>query len=110
MRRMPPGQLRCWAVTLLSEGTRVILNSLVPMLFVQSVSRSIAFYAELGFNVGNSFTPADSEASWAWLQSGDANLMITRASHSVDGTQQAVIFAFIAKMFNRSGRRFNKWA
>ncbi len=63
------------------------------MLFVQSVSRSIAFYAKLGFNVGNSFTPAaDSESSWAWLHSGGANLMITRASHPVDATQQAVIF------------------
>src|SRR6266516_1154217 len=68
------------------------------MLFVQSVSRSIAFYAKLGFNVGNSFTPAaDSESSWAWLHSGGANLMITRASHPVDATQQAVIFCLYCK-------------
>ena len=69
------------------------LNSLVPMIFAQSVSRSIDFYAKLGFGVGNSFTPpGDSEPSWAWLQSGGANLMVARASHPVDASQQAVIF------------------
>jgi catechol 2,3-dioxygenase-like lactoylglutathione lyase family enzyme len=69
------------------------LDSLVPMVFVQSVSQSIAFYAKLGFDVGHSFTPpGDAEPSWAWLRSGGANLMITRASHPVDASQQAVIF------------------
>jgi hypothetical protein len=63
------------------------------MIFVQSVSRSIAFYATLGFEVGKSFTPAgNAEPSWAWLQSGGASLMITQASHPVDASQQAVIF------------------
>lgn len=69
------------------------LNSLVPMMFVQSVPRSIDFYAKLGFGVGNSLTPSGhSEPSWAWLESGGANLMITRASHPIDASQQAVIF------------------
>ena len=69
------------------------LNSLVAMIFVRSVSRSISFYAKLGFDVGNSFTPpGDSEPSWAWLESGGASLMITRASHPIEASQQAVIF------------------
>lgn len=69
------------------------LNLLVPMIFVQSVSRSIDFYAKLGFDIGNSFTPpGDSEPSWAWLQTRGANLMVARASHAVDASQQAVIF------------------
>lgn len=63
------------------------------MIFVQSVSRSISFYAKLGFDVGNSFTPpGDSEPSWAWLESSGANLMLTRASHPINASQQAVIF------------------
>src|SRR3954468_21599182 len=63
------------------------------MIFVQSVSRSMAFYAKLGFEVANSFTPpGDGEPSWAWLQSAGANLMVTRASHPIDASQQAVIF------------------
>lgn len=69
------------------------LNSLVPMIFVQSLSRPIAFYAKLGFDVANSFTsPGESEPSWAWLESGGASLMVTRASHPIDASQQAVIF------------------
>ncbi|HEU4436973.1 MAG TPA: VOC family protein [candidate division Zixibacteria bacterium] len=69
------------------------LHSLVPMAHVASVPHSIEFYKKLGFEVGNTFTPSDQkEPSWAWLRSGGAHLMVTRASESVDARAQAVLF------------------
>lgn len=69
------------------------VRSLVPMAHVQDVPRSIAFYADLGFVVRNTFVPpGQSAAAWAWLDSGQASLMVTRASGPVDAAQQAVLF------------------
>lgn len=68
------------------------LCSLVPMLFVQSVPRSIEFYAKLGFEVGNTFTPeAQPEPTWAWLTSGGAHVMFAKASHPVNAALQGLI-------------------
>ncbi|MCI0405645.1 MAG: VOC family protein [candidate division Zixibacteria bacterium] len=61
------------------------LASLVPMLHVKSVPRSVEFYKKMGFEVGNTFTPSgQKEPSWAWLKSGGAHLMVTRADGPVD--------------------------
>ena len=69
------------------------LRSLVPMAFVQSVRRSIAFYAKLGFEAGNTHTPeGGDEPVWAWLQSGGAHIMLARASEPVEPGKQAVLF------------------
>lgn len=66
---------------------------LVAMTFVADVARSIAFYERLGFTLENSVTPPDSTApSWAWLDSGDAHLMVARASEPVVPEQQTVLF------------------
>ena len=66
---------------------------LVPMAFVADVARSIAFYSTLGFGVGDTFTPPDAEAPvWAWLESGDAQIMVAKASDPVIAEQQAVLF------------------
>jgi predicted enzyme related to lactoylglutathione lyase len=68
------------------------IASLVPMLFVNSVNNSIAFYSLLGFDVGNTFKPPDqSEPTWAWMRSGGANLMVARASHPVVAEEQGLI-------------------
>jgi catechol 2,3-dioxygenase-like lactoylglutathione lyase family enzyme len=68
-------------------------RQLVPMAFVADVDRSIAFYRHLGFEVGNTFAPSDaSKTSWAWLHSGDAQLMLAVASEPVVPEQQAVLF------------------
>jgi hypothetical protein len=69
------------------------VKQLVPMAFVADVSRSIAFYAHLGFTVGNTFTPPDATMpSWAWLKSSGAHLMVSKASEPVIPEQQAVLF------------------
>ncbi|MGH8003458.1 MAG: VOC family protein [Limisphaerales bacterium] len=71
----------------------VPLDSLVPLVHVKSVPRSIEFYKKFGFAVGNTFTPPDQkEPSWAWLKSGGAHLMVTRAGEPVDARAQSVIF------------------
>jgi catechol 2,3-dioxygenase-like lactoylglutathione lyase family enzyme len=68
-------------------------KQLVPMAFVAEVERSISFYRHLGFEVGDTFAPAGATTpSWAWLQSGDAQLMLAKASHPVVAEQQAVLF------------------
>lgn len=65
-------------------------QSLVPLIFVADVERSIAFYRQLGFVVENTFAcEGETRPSWAWLQSGAAALMLAaesvqaRAKHTV---------------------------
>ena len=59
----------------------ITTRQLVPMASVADVERSITFYAHLGFEVRNTFTPQDAtKLSWAWLQSGFAQLMVSTAS------------------------------
>ncbi len=70
-----------------------MIRALVPLSYVRSVSRSIEFYAKLGFQVGNTFTPEGApEPAWAWLESDRASLMVARASEPVIASQQAVLF------------------
>ena len=69
------------------------VSSLVALAHVESVSTSIAFYRHLGFEVRNTHVPDGApEPVWAWLASGAANLMVTRADGPVDREQQAVLF------------------
>lgn len=68
-------------------------RQLVPMMYVADVERSIAFYKHLGFEVGNTFTPEDeTKPSWAWLQSGDAQLMLAAAADAIIASKQQVMF------------------
>jgi hypothetical protein len=63
------------------------------MAHVRSVSASIAFYALLGFEVENTFVPAEREdPSWASLGSDRARLMLSKADEPVVASQHAVLF------------------
>jgi catechol 2,3-dioxygenase-like lactoylglutathione lyase family enzyme len=67
-------------------------QSLVPMLSVADVERSIEFYSHLGFEVGNTFAAeGETKPAWAWLQSDDAQLMLSAASESASA-KHAVLF------------------
>jgi catechol 2,3-dioxygenase-like lactoylglutathione lyase family enzyme len=67
--------------------------SLVPMAYVRSVERSIAFYRLLGFEEGNRHTPeGQAEPAWAWLKAGGAQLMVSAATEPVEPEKQAVLF------------------
>lgn len=68
-------------------------RSITGMAHVQDMPASIAFYEKIGFRVaGNFVPPAQTEPSWAWLESGGASLMITQASEPVVAAQQTVLF------------------
>jgi hypothetical protein len=66
------------------------LRRLVPLARVASVPASLAFYAKLGFDLVNAL--GGDEPHWAWLRSGQADLMIERATLPVVSEQQAVLF------------------
>ena len=71
------------------------VRKLTPMACVVSVPRAIAFYEQLGFNAGNTFTPTDAdEPSWAWLECGDVHLMVTTHSEPVSHGKHTVLFYF----------------
>ena len=73
-------------------------RSLVAFAHVADVERSIRFYADLGFEVGNRVQSDDvqpgggSVTVWAWLHSDKANLMVGLAEDPVDPAKQAVLF------------------
>jgi predicted enzyme related to lactoylglutathione lyase len=74
-------------------------KSLVPMLSVADIERSIVFYGHLGFEVANTFAcEGETKPSWAWLQSGDAALMLAAAEFESDPTaaKHTVLFYFYA--------------
>jgi catechol 2,3-dioxygenase-like lactoylglutathione lyase family enzyme len=68
-------------------------RNLTPFAHVRDVEASIAFYRLLGFEVADTFTPAGASVpSWVWLSSGEAHLMIAKATAPVVAEQQAVFF------------------
>ncbi|HKG47581.1 MAG TPA: VOC family protein [Pyrinomonadaceae bacterium] len=68
-------------------------QKLVPMVYVVDLERSIAFYGLLGFEVGNTFTPeGETKPTWAWLQSGDAQLMLAPSPDPIIASRQGVMF------------------
>ncbi|HKV34983.1 MAG TPA: VOC family protein [Pyrinomonadaceae bacterium] len=69
------------------------IRQLVPMVSVADVERSMEFYGQLGFEVGNTFTPERATGpTWAWLYSDRAQLMLTAAEEPVVADQQRVLF------------------
>ena len=68
-------------------------RQLVPIISVADIESSIEFYRHLGFEVGNTFSPAGAtKPSWAWLHSGDAQLMLAAESEPIVVDQRAVLF------------------
>ena len=72
-----------------------MITSLVPMLSVADVERSIEFYSHLGFEVGNTFAAeGGTKPSWAWLQSGDAQLMLSGASEPTTAKHTVLFYVY----------------
>jgi hypothetical protein len=71
------------------------LDSLVPLASVADVSRSIEFYARLGFEVLHSYKPED-RILWVWLRSGNAHVMLGTADEPVIPSKQGVLFYLYA--------------
>jgi catechol 2,3-dioxygenase-like lactoylglutathione lyase family enzyme len=67
------------------------VSDLVPFAHVADVDRSVAFYERLGFEMLHEFVPGDRRV-WAFLERGDARLMVAEADEAVDPAAQAVLF------------------
>ena len=71
----------------------VAIRRLTPMATVASVPRSIEFYEQIGFTVGNTFTPSGADdPAWAWLECGDVHLMVTTHSDAISKGPHTVLF------------------
>lgn len=68
------------------------VHTLIPMAHVADVEASLAFYANLGFVPINVLRDAHAAMRWAMLRSGNAAIMLARASGPIDAEQQAVLF------------------
>jgi catechol 2,3-dioxygenase-like lactoylglutathione lyase family enzyme len=71
------------------------LRQLVPLVHVADVARSIEFYRQLGFEVKNT-VPGDGQLQWAWLENGQADLMIARSARPMNPGAQDVLFYLYA--------------
>jgi hypothetical protein len=67
-----------------------------PAHTVVTPGRSIAFYELLGFEL-NDTHEHDGRLDWAALESGDAQLMLARASAPIERNRQAVLFYLYAE-------------
>src|ERR1041385_3635959 len=72
-----------------------MITSLVPMLSVADVERSIEFYSHLGFEVGNTFAcEGETKPSWAWLQAGNAQLMLSAAAEPAAAKHTVLFYVY----------------
>jgi len=68
--------------------TSTPVHELVPLLYVEDIQRSLAFYRDkLGFAMSQSWEP-DGELAWCRLERGGAALMLQQACEE-DGPPQA---------------------
>jgi catechol 2,3-dioxygenase-like lactoylglutathione lyase family enzyme len=67
------------------------VSDLVPFAHVADADRSVAFYERLGFAVLHEVA-TDGRRIWAWLERGDARLMVAAADGAFDPHAQGIIF------------------
>jgi hypothetical protein len=70
---------------------RDAVSDLVPFARVADVDRSVALYERLGFEMRNDHVSEDRRV-WAFLERGDARLMVAGTDEPVDRGVQAVLF------------------
>lgn len=67
------------------------------MVHVEDVDLSVRFYSLLGYAVQSRFSGVDGCTNWVMLTSGNARLMLARASGPVVAEDQAVLFYMYSK-------------
>ena len=73
------------------------IRELVPLLFVQDLTRSLAFYQQLGFNLSGTWEP-DGKLSWCRLGRAESALMLQQAEEEdgpAEGRGRGVRLFFI---------------
>ncbi len=86
--------------------SRTRVRRIVAMIQVESVEQSAAFYGHLGFKIDNTFLPPGAELlSWAWLESGEAQLMLTRAAAPDVSVSPRVVFYLYVDRVEETRRR-----
>ena len=71
-------------------------RELVPLMFVQDITRALAFYQQLGFGITASWEP-DGKRSWCRLERGSAAIMLQQAEEEdgpPEGRGRGVEFFF----------------
>ena len=71
------------------------IRSVVAMVPVTDMKRSIAFYERLGFAVSSDFVPPGSAApSWAWLDAQGGMLMLSVSKEPIANGARAVLYLY----------------
>ncbi len=77
-----------------TTATEVDFKSVVALIHVSEVERSIDFYLRLGFELGNEpLRSSQGAATFAWLHRGQASqIMLTLAGRPLNPSPQSVMF------------------
>jgi ketosteroid isomerase-like protein len=67
------------------------VSDLVPFAHAADIDASVAFYELLGFEVRSTYRPGE-RLNWAFLQAGQARLMLEHADAPIAAREQAVLF------------------
>lgn len=71
------------------------IRSVVAMVPVTDITRSIAFYQRLGFSVSSTFVPPGSPApSWAWLDAQGGMLMLSATKDAIGPGPRTVLYLY----------------
>ena len=69
--------------------------SVVAMIPVTDMPRSLAFYQQLGFDVENDFIPpGQTTAAWAWLDGGGGMIMLQCSEGALPAGRRAVYYLY----------------
>ncbi len=72
------------------------VSDLVPFAHAADIDASVAFYQRLGFEVRDTYRTGE-RLNWAFLQAGQARLMLEHADAPIAAREQAVLFYLYAR-------------
>ncbi len=73
------------------------LSRMVALIPVSDVDRSIAFYKQLGFTIGNQIDN-EGKTGWAWIDNGTTALMLASAEATPAPSSQQMFYFYGASV------------
>jgi catechol 2,3-dioxygenase-like lactoylglutathione lyase family enzyme len=70
------------------------LSRIVSLFPVTDVDRSIAFYQQLGFTVGQRIEMDEGKAGWAWIDNGRCAFMLAHAEQPPVQNKQQMFYLY----------------